>query len=115
MHAEYIWKVARYTSAAPFYFKEYENYIDGGMLANNPADIALSVIQDFYHDRGEKLPITLLVSVGTGINKEQELGEIDIRTNPLNFLNMVKVLANAVSLNSSCVLYTFIPNKKESK
>ena len=45
--AEPVWKVARYTSAAPLYFKELDNYVDGGVVANNPCDYALAEIQDY--------------------------------------------------------------------
>ena len=97
--AELVWKVGRYTSAAPFYFTEFENYIDGGMLANNPSEAALTVIQDFYHKRGEKIPIALLVSVGSGVNPGSPLGEIDIKKNllkPRAYLNLMEVLESAV-------------------
>ena len=40
-----VWKVARYTSAAPVYFTECDNYVDGGVKANNPCDYALTMIQ----------------------------------------------------------------------
>ncbi len=99
--AELVWKVGRYTSAAPFYFTEFENYIDGGMLANNPSEAALTVIQDHYHDKGEKIPISLLVSVGSGVNPGSPLGEIDIKKNllrPRAYLDLMEVLESAVSI-----------------
>ncbi len=40
-----MWKVARYTSAAPVFFRECDNYIDGGVIANNPCQIALAHIK----------------------------------------------------------------------
>ena len=43
--AELVWKVGRYTSAAPIYFTECDNFVDGGMLANNPCSDALTKIQ----------------------------------------------------------------------
>ena len=45
---ELIWKVARYTSAAPMFFKEFEDYVDGGVLANNPCSYGFSAIQNFH-------------------------------------------------------------------
>lgn len=96
---ELVWKVGRYTSAAPFYFTEFEDYIDGGMLANNPSEAALTVIQDHYHEKGEKIPISLLVSVGSGINPGSPLGRIDIQKNPLRpqaYLDFMAVLESAV-------------------
>ena len=103
LHAHYIevvWKVGRYTSAAPFYFTEIDNYIDGGMLANDPSEVALTAIQDFYHNRGEKIPISLLVSVGSGVNPALPLGKIDIKSNLLNpkaYLDLMEVLESSVS------------------
>ena len=45
---ELVWKVGRYTSAAPIYFTECDNYVDGGLLANNPCSDALTKIQVYY-------------------------------------------------------------------
>ena len=45
---ELVWKVARYTSAAPLFFTEFEDYVDGGVLANNPCSYGFSAIQNFY-------------------------------------------------------------------
>ena len=62
-----VWKVARYTSAAPIYFTECDNYVDGGVLANNPTASGLTEIQDYLdtHARGTK--IACVVSVGCGV------------------------------------------------
>lgn len=42
---ELIWKVARYTSAAPIIFTECDDFVDGGLLASNPCSCALTKIQ----------------------------------------------------------------------
>ena len=97
--------MARYTSAAPFFFKELENYIDGGMLANNPAEAAMTVIQDYYHNKGEKIPISMLVSVGSGTNPGTPLGEIDIKSNllkPRAYRDLTEVFGAAVSCCFMC-------------
>ena len=71
-----VWKVARYTSAAPTYFTECDDYVDGGLMANNPSHEDLKVIQDFY----PSLHIALVVSLGTGKYNEKEIKETDIIT-----------------------------------
>ena len=76
-HAGPVWKVARYTCAAPVLFGEADEYVDGGVLANNPSDSGLSRIQSYYRSRGEKLPLSLVVSVGSGKYPMQELGNVD--------------------------------------
>ena len=92
------------------FFSEFENYVDGGVLANNPSEVGLTEIQDFHLQRGEKLPISLVVSVGTGVYPEENLGSIDARQylcmgkhwlkfkDSLNRLgNLIQLLSNAVS------------------
>ena len=71
-----VWKVARYTSAAPTYFTECDEYVDGGLMANNPSQEGLKVIRDFYPN----LHIALVVSLGTGKFKEEEIKEADVIT-----------------------------------
>ena len=71
--------VARYTSAAPLFFNEMDDYVDGGLLANNPCEIGLTKIQNYYRERGQKFPVSLMVSIGSGRQPEQELGSIDAR------------------------------------
>jgi patatin-like phospholipase/acyl hydrolase len=34
-----VWKVARCSSAAPLLFEEFEDHVDGGVLANNPCQV----------------------------------------------------------------------------
>ena len=78
LYTELVWKVARYTSAAPFYFSEQDNYIDGGVLANNPSEDCLTAIQQHYRKRGLKLPISLFVSIGSGQNPSKPLRPVDL-------------------------------------
>lgn len=66
---EALWEIALKTSAAPIYFPSYKNYIDGGMIANNPSMCILAeCIKQDYKD-------VKLISFGNGeykkyINKE---------------------------------------------
>lgn len=59
------------------FFEELDGYVDGGVLANNPSSCALTVIQEMYSKKEQKLPISLMVSVGTGIPLNDKLGRID--------------------------------------
>lgn len=62
-----VWEVCRATSAAPSYFDPFERegqqFMDGGLVANNPAAIALHEARKIW---GPSVPISLLLSVGTG-------------------------------------------------
>ena len=72
-----VWKVARYTSAAPMFLRECDNYVDGGVICNNPTDCGLTVIQNFYRKQEMKPPIALVVSVGSGIFPAEKIGKVD--------------------------------------
>ena len=72
-----VWKVARYTSAGPVRFTEKDNYVDGGVLAHNPSSAGLTAIQKYYRKKGMKLPISLVVSIGTGKYPDTLLGNVD--------------------------------------
>ena len=102
--AEFVWKVGRYTTAAPMYFTECDNYVDGGVMANNPCIDAVSKIQSFYAERNIHLPITCLVSVGSGISPSQELGSVDFHVFlRLKFSGMLKKAQSLITMLSSAV------------
>ena len=48
LNAEPVWKVARYTTAAPLIFNEVDNYVDGSILASNPCEYGISAINNFF-------------------------------------------------------------------
>jgi hypothetical protein len=83
-----VWKVCRYTSAAPTYFDELDNYVDGGIIANNPTSYALMEIINKYRKRGLMLPISMIVSLGAGQYEEDVLGRTDA-TQLLYFKNYI--------------------------
>ncbi|KAG5716586.1 Calcium-independent phospholipase A2-gamma [Termitomyces sp. T112] len=72
-NAEYnakIWEVARATSAAPRFFKcikvgaePKEEFVDGGLMCNNPTAEVLREAQNTY---GIDHPIACIVSIGSG-------------------------------------------------
>ena len=100
--------MARYTSACPGYFTEFDNYVDGGVLANNPSEHGLTRIHKFYTDQGQPLNISCVVSVGTGIFPDREVGNTDLTSlllgKPLHMVenakNMLDLLTHAVSFQS---------------
>lgn len=96
--AEYIWKVARYTSAAPMYFTESDNYVDGGVIANNPCIDGLNKIQSFYKEQGVHIPITCMVSLGSGISPSKEEPKFTMFRKAQNLISM---LSSAVSCTES--------------
>ena len=110
-----VWEVARYTSAAPLLFGEFNNFVDGGVLANNPSESGLTRIEQYYRSGILKLPISLVVSVGSGLIPMKDLGSINAQ-DILFFgakgwldstahvrdraINLKTLLLNAVSVNA---------------
>ena len=72
-----MWKVARYGTGGPIYFSALDDYVDGGILANNPSGSGLTKIQDYYRSKKQRLPISVIVSIGSGKLPEDELGSVD--------------------------------------
>ncbi|THY78280.1 FabD/lysophospholipase-like protein [Aureobasidium pullulans] len=76
-----IWRIARATSAAPTYFRSIEvkglRFIDGGLLANNPSQLARAEVNSMHQHhpsggcRTSDGGIRFLVSLGTGRQAEQ--------------------------------------------
>ena len=97
--SELVWKVARYTSAAPIFLTEKDNYVDAGVLANNPSAVALTAIQAHYRRKGQRLPISMVVSIGTGQVPDSVLGNTDV-TEILhpgrNFLKVLSTLGDRI-------------------
>jgi len=69
--------VALYTSAAPTYFPSVDGYIDGGVVANNPAMVGLVQALDTRAAR-QQLENIHLLSLGTGkVNRYIEGEDLD--------------------------------------
>ncbi|RJQ28605.1 MAG: patatin [Peptococcaceae bacterium] len=64
---ELVVDVALASSAAPTYFPSYRNFIDGGVVANNPSTAAVAIAVDKQAGRQNLNDIHLL-SIGTGFN-----------------------------------------------
>lgn len=120
--------MARYTSGGPIYFSALDDYVDGGVLANNPSASGLTKIQDYYSHKKQRLPISIVVSVGGGKLPENELGSVDaheflyLGKHWLDFKehisgrakNLTMLLGNAVSIdyasfpNTVCTIIIYI-------
>lgn len=64
---EKVVDIALRTSAAPTYFPVFQGYVDGGVVANNPAMAALAQALDTGTGKQELADIRLF-SVGTGVS-----------------------------------------------
>ena len=92
------------------HFTELDDYVDGGVLANNPCDHGLTAIQNFHRSRGKKLDIACVVSIGCGIVPAEKLGKTDahlflsvgqmfkIDSIKSRVMNLITLLSTAVSL-----------------
>jgi hypothetical protein len=69
-HTGTVWEAGMATGAAPFYFDSREidgkEFVDGGIIANNPTAMALAEIQAVWPDRR----IGCVVSIGCGLPGE---------------------------------------------
>lgn len=79
-----VWQAARATGAAPSYFRAFGQFLDGGLIANNPTLDAMTEIHELnmaLHSVGrqsEATPVTIVVSLGTGQIPVTELKGIDV-------------------------------------
>jgi len=78
-----IWKVARYSAAAPTYFNSSDGFIDGAVFANNPTVDALTEINKYYSDENSSSNqdnrIGVVLSLGTGERTTSIMGNLDIK------------------------------------
>ncbi|KAF5010278.1 hypothetical protein FDECE_3563 [Fusarium decemcellulare] len=80
-----IWEAARATAAAPTYFQPFyhrgtgKTYVDGGIVHNNPVQIASTECDRIWPDC--PLPPDILVSLGTGIVVDPDSGRMKKPTN----------------------------------
>ena len=68
-----IWRAAKASGAAPSFFRPEGNYVDGGILANNPSLSLLTEVTEYniakkaLDHEDEVFKPKVLVSLGTGI------------------------------------------------
>lgn len=79
-----VWRAARATGAAPSYFRAYGRFLDGGLIANNPTLDAMTEIHEYnmamqsVGRKSESVPVSVCISLGTGLIPVTELKEIDV-------------------------------------
>lgn len=79
-----VWRAARATGAAPSYFRAFGRFLDGGLIANNPTLDAMTEIHEYnmaLRSAGretEAVPVSAVVSLGTGHIPVTELKDIDV-------------------------------------
>ena len=96
----FVWEVARAKSAAPFYFKQYEHYADGGLKANNPSMSGLMTIHEYYTNAGVwdyKISIVALLGCGR-FYKEMGLLDADFHKHIPNSARIGDIPAHLHSL-----------------
>ncbi|XP_076805987.1 85/88 kDa calcium-independent phospholipase A2-like [Clavelina lepadiformis] len=90
---ELVWKVARRSGSAPSYFRAMDQFLDGGLVANNPTLDTLTEIHKYKKMRktsGSEVPdVGLVVSLGTGLVKTTTSRSVDLvrSTNPVALIN----------------------------
>ncbi|XP_055625339.1 85/88 kDa calcium-independent phospholipase A2 isoform X2 [Toxorhynchites rutilus septentrionalis] len=79
-----VWQAARATGAAPSYFRAFGSFLDGGLIANNPTLDAMTEIHEYnmalrsVGRDAEVVPLSIVVSLGTGLIPVTELKDIDV-------------------------------------
>ena len=74
-----IWEAARISSAAPTYLMSYDNFIDGGMMANNPTVDAIVEMNDqSMKENNQPLKLSCVLSLGSGQTKPIDIKNIDV-------------------------------------
>ncbi|KAI1303564.1 85/88 kDa calcium-independent phospholipase A2 [Halotydeus destructor] len=103
-----LWAAARSSGAAPTYFRPNGQYLDGGLIANNPTLDILTEITYINNalqlaDRAsEKVDIDVVVSLGTGSGPVHEVPIIDV-FRPDSLFGVAKIAFMASSLGQLLV------------
>ena len=109
-----IWKMARATTAAPFYFEMLhtvldsipKDFKDGGIRENNPSGAALSEFHSLYSSTDIESP-ALMLSVGTGRPDTTQDGFAAAWPGPLmRFKFVSKFLEKRAVLQNLLIKYT---------
>lgn len=96
---EFVWKIGRMTSAAPWYFKSVDNSFDGGIIANNPTLDALVQVAKYNEVMGidKEISKSVIVSVGTGSWLKENTDDRE-RLSPNASRNIFSIFFQAINL-----------------
>lgn len=103
-----LWHVGRATGAAPTYFRAFGRFLDGGLIANNPTLDALTEIYEYNTAlrasgrEKDETPVTVVVSLGTGLIPVTQLKDIDI-FRPEKIWDSAKLMMGISSLGTLLV------------
>ncbi|CAO1329944.1 unnamed protein product [Diamesa hyperborea] len=103
-----VWHAARATGAAPSYFRAFGRFLDGGLIANNPTLDAMTEIHEHnlalqsIGREDEVVPLSCVVSLGTGLIPTTILKEIDV-FRPDNLWDTARLLDGITAIGNLLV------------
>ena len=107
LHVAPVWYAARATCAAPMHFLACDDYLDGGIMANNPSMKAWWEIRRYYDSTGQAPPkFSLAVSLGSGtfLGTKNDDNDVDLLgKNYLNIPEQFKRMKNFIEMLQKAV------------
>lgn len=102
--------VALATSAVPVFFPAYDRYIDGALVANNPAFCAVAQTQDKRNKTKPKLDDVVVLSIGT-------IRDVFIpqRNMQWGYLSWIKSILNILTERDTLIVDYFCENFLEDR
>uniref|UniRef100_A0A915PK47 phospholipase A2 n=1 Tax=Setaria digitata TaxID=48799 RepID=A0A915PK47_9BILA len=106
-----VWKCARYSSAAPTFFSPKDNFVDGGLMANNPTLDLLSDIHTYnvacMKAKKETVHVGCILSLGTGQAPPETLNSLKWNFSvPGGIVESVRMVQDLVNLKNLLVEQT---------
>ena len=98
-----VWEACRASSAAPLFFTSFKDYVDGGVMANNPCEYAMAAISQYnFSQMEEESKFSLAVSMGTGHDPQMEVENINTFDEEIS--DRMKILVDLFSKNVSNII-----------
>lgn len=100
-----VWKCARYSSAAPTFFPPKDNFVDGGLMANNPTLDLMSDIHTYnaacIRVKKEVIRVGCILSLGTGQAPSEALDNMKFNFGlPRGISESVSMFRDLISLKN---------------